>query len=774
MKRNLLILAILIGLAFTGLSQENLNEMFNGSTLPTNWTFYPDDGLHTISTIQRTTENGNETIPCVDFQQYMVMDDKGAWMITPQLYVNNMTDSIIFWFQIENINLVEEDKVTVLVSTSNSEFESFDTTSPLLTIAYDSQEKLTRYAVNLSNYIGQAIYIAFHIDYAYYVHGEDDSYYSMGSYRLADVQGPEIYSPSCLTPTGLNVSNIKSDEVTVRWNTNENTSSYTIQLLDETKTNWNEADTYNNITDTTYVISALSPHTNYKIRINSNCGMESSDYSLYVTFSTLSNNIVTVPYNQTFEQDSTITDWAFYSTNETNKWVFGSADGYGTENEKHSLYVSSNNGITAASSAASTATFAVLRVQFGEDSEYKIGYKYKVKGIGQSWNGGMDYFNSYLIADSVDVVATTDSNKVQEGAIVLQGNTYNNQQQNIYWESFSKILNNVSNKTMKLVLMWHNTSGMPSTPASLIDNIVIESYVPCQNVDSTIDATICQGKYYHFHDKYYNENKTYTIVVSNDQGCDTTFTLNLTVLKKSDSTFNIQINQGETYTINGKEYALEGTYYDTVTTQNGCDSILKINISYNPCSSTIKKTIYDTICDNEIAIFNGDTLTQSGTRTATFITDKGCDSVVTFILTVLPTYKIELNATIDKGSSYNENGFNVSTEGTHTLNLTTTNGCDSTITLKLSFNNSINDLNDNNNFVIYPNPATEYLTLSIEQSNNVKKIQIIDSNGKIVKTITSDTAIKQTNINVKDLTKGAYYLLIFTDQTIIHKKVLIG
>jgi hypothetical protein len=72
-----------------------------------------------------------------------------------------------------------------------------------------------------------------------------------------------------------------------------------------------------------------------------------------------------------------------------------------------------------------------------------------------------------------------------------------------------------------------------------------------------------------------------------------------------------------------------GNYTDTLTTSNGCDSILYTNISIDYNTSS-----YDTLTVNTSIIWNGLPLSVSGDYSTTLINSVGCDSIVNLNLTV--------------------------------------------------------------------------------------------------------------------------------------------
>ena len=89
------------------------------------------------------------------------------------------------------------------------------------------------------------------------------------------------------------------------------------------------------------------------------------------------------------------------------------------------------------------------------------------------------------------------------------------------------------------------------------------------------------------------------------------------------------ICQGQTYIFDGTPISVSGTYYKTLQTSDGCDSIVTL---YLTVTDVFYETIYDTICDGEVYEFNGQIISETGTYNAELQTVNGCDSIVTLIL----------------------------------------------------------------------------------------------------------------------------------------------
>ena len=170
-----------------------------------------------------------------------------------------------------------------------------------------------------------------------------------------------------------------------------------------------------------------------------------------------------------------------------------------------------------------------------------------------------------------------------------------------------------------------------------------------------------------------------------------------------------------------------------------------------------------TICGGETYTENGFNASETGVYRKTFQSIEGCDSIVSLSLTVNPSYNYTITATINAGETYTENGFNESEAGTYVQNHQTILGCDSTITLVLTINSSLADIEEEQTLSFYPNPTKGELTFD----RLVERIEIIDLAGKTVGVYENK---KQLNIDA--LPSGAYYLrMTIGDKTIMRKVI---
>lgn len=215
------------------------------------------------------------------------------------------------------------------------------------------------------------------------------------------------------------------------------------------------------------------------------------------------------------------------------------------------------------------------------------------------------------------------------------------------------------------------------------DSIVTLSLSVADIIRTTASVNICFGETYQFGSQTISASGEYQEVFKTLDGCDSLVTLNATVLPNYRQTINAVINDGEVYNDNGFiGLTMSGEYELPLQSVDGCDSTIILNLTVLKDVSVVLDVI---ICSGQSYTLGSTTITESGQYTETFKTAAGKDSVVVVNATVLPDLRKTITDTICAGEVYNENGFeNLSGTGTYTLELTSVDGCDSTLILNLT------------------------------------------------------------------------------------------
>jgi len=183
----------------------------------------------------------------------------------------------------------------------------------------------------------------------------------------------------------------------------------------------------------------------------------------------------------------------------------------------------------------------------------------------------------------------------------------------------------------------------------------------------------------------YTSSGTYTAVLTNTHGCDSTVTLNLTINNSTSGSESVSACDFYTWPANGTAYASSGIFTTTLTNAAGCDSIATLNLTINNSNSGSENV---TACNSYTWSANGTTYTTGGSYTATLTNAQGCDSTATLNLTINNSSAGSENVTACDSYTWSANGTTYTTSGSYTATLTNAQGCDSLATLNLTVNNS--------------------------------------------------------------------------------------
>ena len=306
---------------------------------------------------------------------------------------------------------------------------------------------------------------------------------------------------------------------------------------------------------------------------------------------------------------------------------------------------------------------------------------------------------------------------------------------------------------------WNDGNTENPRTITVSDNVSLTASFEAIVYENILNVSICEGSNYNENGFNVSEAGTYTQTFVTENGCDSIVTLNLSVNSVLTNELIASICEGQTYTENGFNVSEAGTYTQTFVTENGCDSIVTLTLNVNPIFNT---ELVATICEGTVYNENGFEVSEAGTYTQTLQTVNGCDSVVTLVVTTYPTFDTTITATINAGEMYSEFGFNESEAGTYVQNLQTVNGCDSTITLILDVNSSLMDV-EHSELSFYPNPTNSKITFS----STIESIEVIDLTGRCVLTFSN-----AREINIESLPAGAYYLRLTNNDKAVMRKVI--
>ena len=212
------------------------------------------------------------------------------------------------------------------------------------------------------------------------------------------------------------------------------------------------------------------------------------------------------------------------------------------------------------------------------------------------------------------------------------------------------------------------------------DSIVTTVLTVLPNSAATASISICDGDSVFLAGAFQTVSGVYVDTLVAGNGCDSVLTTTLTVLPNAASSQTVEICDGDSVLLAGAFQTVSGVYVDTLVAGNGCDSILTTTLNVLPNASS---TVQAEICDGDSIFLAGAFQTIAGSYIDTLIAGNGCDSVLTTVLTVNPTFAVLDTAQICAGDSIFLGGAFQDTVGDYVDTLVTVNGCDSVVTTHL-------------------------------------------------------------------------------------------
>lgn len=272
--------------------------------------------------------------------------------------------------------------------------------------------------------------------------------------------------------------------------------------------------------------------------------------------------------------------------------------------------------------------------------------------------------------------------------------------------------------------------------------------------------------------KFLKLTGTYFDTLTSVLGCDSIIQTNLNTYPTFQKIINDTICQGQTYiSIGGKIISTSGSYYDTLSSNSGCDSSFVTNIQV--IESTLDTLKFDT-CFGIYSI-NGKFFDSSGLFSDTVINNKGCDSIIYYKLQLKPldnTVSVDFSKTpsllvsnemnskyqwlsCDLGYSkilgQNSQSFSALTDGEYSVEVSRGACVDTSSCLFVSVLSAEDNRFPKHEISVFPNPTNSWIYLN---TNSYYHIIVFDFAGKVVLQDYSNS------INLRKLSRGPYLLNI--------------
>ncbi len=325
---------------------------------------------------------------------------------------------------------------------------------------------------------------------------------------------------------------------------------------------------------------------------------------------------------------------------------------------------------------------------------------------------------------------------------------------------------------------FYSESGFYSevyTNSSGCDSILNLDLTIYPEYEIILDVSLCEGIGYEFGDSIYTESGNYENLLTSSQGCDSTLYLNLEIVTSFETVLEDTICEGVTYPIWGFEFSESGEYSNELESQGGCDSTVYLYLVVLPPPDT---HIEVTICEGGTVEIGGITYSEPGTYTQTDTDSTGCLMTTTLVLDVIPTILNTIDTSFQSGGFYN--GIAYSNDTTIVENYIASNGCDSIVTvnimvvpLGISLPDGIDQL------FVFPNPTSNQFYIQLELSEVLDlQLDIYNTLGQKLSNLSSKSSYTSgkhsLELDASQLPNGTYFLHIQTDKGNINQKLVVS
>ncbi|MBW8049631.1 MAG: T9SS type A sorting domain-containing protein [Cytophagales bacterium] len=310
--------------------------------------------------------------------------------------------------------------------------------------------------------------------------------------------------------------------------------------------------------------------------------------------------------------------------------------------------------------------------------------------------------------------------------------------------------------------------------------------------------TICDDDSILLQGAWQNTSGTYFDTVLSVNSCDSVIATTLTVNPTYSTPATATICSNDSILLQGAWQNSAGIYYDTVSTLSGCDSVIATSLTVN--SSYIISNTAE-ICNGDSILLDGTYQTAAGTYYDTLSTGNNCDSIIETALTLNPLPAkpvISQNGNILASSpavAYQwyyfdtliggavSQFYTATQSGFYSVRVTDANGCSSIsdpFSLTISDIPNLQGLQNLTGLKIYPNPNTGEFIIEIKNPRGFQnlvglEIKLLNTIGQVIyeEKLNKIKGTYQTKIDLSGYAKGIYTLTITSNEGVINKKIII-
>lgn len=208
------------------------------------------------------------------------------------------------------------------------------------------------------------------------------------------------------------------------------------------------------------------------------------------------------------------------------------------------------------------------------------------------------------------------------------------------------------------------------------DSIIITELFITPLASSTVEESICEGDSIWLAGAFRSLAGLYYDTIPQSSGCPDVLITDLSIVPAPVIHADTAICEGTSIWLEGAYQTMPGTYYDTISGQESCDSIIITELSVTPLSSN---TIQISICPGDSIWIVDAYISVPGTYFDTLINPSGCNRVMITELSFYPEPVTDVETRICAGDSIWLGEAYQTTPGIYYDTLTSNHGCDSIV-----------------------------------------------------------------------------------------------
>ncbi|MCS7037091.1 MAG: PKD domain-containing protein [Saprospiraceae bacterium] len=213
------------------------------------------------------------------------------------------------------------------------------------------------------------------------------------------------------------------------------------------------------------------------------------------------------------------------------------------------------------------------------------------------------------------------------------------------------------------------------------DSLVTVTVSEIPATSGTLNVSACAGRSYDYNGTLIPAGSSRTFTLQNAAGCDSVLTVNVAALPATLGTLNVSACAGKSYDYNGTLIPAGSSQTFTLQNAAGCDSVLTVNVAALPATAG---TLNVSACAGKSYNYNGTLIPAGSSQTFTLQNAAGCDSVLTVNVAAIPAASSTLRAGACPGQSFVYQGVALPIGAVRDFVLTSSQGCDSVVTVVVS------------------------------------------------------------------------------------------